>query len=90
MEEFETKNVISGMLRVAGFFGAFILFIIGFALFFANKILGNLIMIIGIMILAYSAYISSKDKSFLKYFNIIAKGFTIILLALIVYALNAQ
>ncbi len=88
MSEFETKNVITGILRVAGYLGAFILFIVGFATFFANKILGNIIMGASILLLAYSIYLSSKDESKLKYLNIAAKGLTIFLLVFLMYALN--
>ncbi|MFT4309879.1 MAG: hypothetical protein ACMXYL_05330 [Candidatus Woesearchaeota archaeon] len=89
MEEFESKSAISGMLRVAGFLGSFLLFIIGFVLFFSiNRIIGNIIMMLSIIIIGYSIYLSSKDTSNIKYLNIIAKGFVALMLILIVYGVN--
>jgi hypothetical protein len=91
MDEFETKNVISGALRVAGFLGAFVLFIVGFVIFFAtNRIIGNILMALSIIILGYSIYLSAKDHSKIKYLNIIAKGIVALMLILIMYGLNAN
>ena len=88
-EEFAAEPVTAALVRVLLLFGAMVLFIVGFVLFFGGLLLiGNLAMASAILLFAYNTYLSVHDKLSLKWFNVFGKAVLTGLFLLIMLGLN--
>jgi len=87
--EFSSKSILAGLLRTGLFIGSFFLVIIGTMIYaFGLKIAGNIMMMLAVLMMGYNTYLSFKDKSTIKWFNIGVKIILLLVYIFLLYSFN--